>query len=67
MIIVTVNGESRELPDNTTLLSLMSTLNIKVKIMAAAINMEVVKKSDWDSRVLVDGDRVELLHFVGGG
>jgi len=67
MIIVTVNGESRELPDNTTLLSLMSTLNIKVKIMAAAINMEVVKKSDWDSRVLADGDRVELLHFVGGG
>ena len=67
MITVVVNGESKEFADGTTLSSLMSDLNIKVKIMAAAINMEVIKKSDWDDRVLIDGDKVELLHFVGGG
>ncbi len=67
MITVIVNGESRELPEGIRLSSLMGQLNIKVKVMAAAINMEVVKKSDWDDRVLVDGDKLELLHFVGGG
>jgi len=67
MITVVVNGESKEFADGTTLSLLMSDLNIKVKIMAAAINMEVIKKSDWDDRVLTDGDKVELLHFVGGG
>jgi len=67
MITVLVNGESKEFADSTTLSSLMSDLNIKVKIMAAAINMQVIKKSDWDDRVLINGDKVELLHFVGGG
>ena len=64
---IIVNGESRDFPDKMTLSSLMRELDIKVKVMAAAVNMEVVKKSDWDNRVLVDGDKVELLHFVGGG
>lgn len=64
---IVVNGESRECADGITLLSLMSDLNIKVKIMAAAINMEVVKKDEWSEKILSDGDRVELLHFVGGG
>lgn len=64
---IIVNGEARELIDGMTLSSLMSELDIKVKVMAAAINMQVVKKSDWDTMVLRDGDKVELLHFVGGG
>jgi len=64
---IVVNGESRECSEGTTLSELMGDLSIKVKVMAAAINMEVVKKDDWTSRVLIDGDKVELLHFVGGG
>jgi sulfur carrier protein len=35
--------------------------------MAAAVNMEIVKKERWGEHTLRDGDRVELLHFVGGG
>lgn len=62
-----VNGESRECAESTTLEQLITKLNIKVKVMAAAVNMEVVKTEDWESHILKDEDKVELLHFVGGG
>jgi len=62
-----VNGEERECPAETTLAELIGDLGIKVKVMAAAVNMEVVRKDEWESRVLQENDRVELLHFVGGG
>ena len=64
---VTVNGEVRVCADGTTLASLINDLGIKVKVMAAAVNMNVVKKDDWESYVLQDDDKIELLHFVGGG
>ncbi len=64
---VTINGEIRECADGTTLASLINDLGIKVKVMAAAVNMNVVKKADWESYLLSDDDKVELLHFVGGG
>jgi len=64
---IVVNGERREYEEGTTLSSLMNDLSIKVKVMAAAVDMKVIKKDDWSSRVLVDGEKVELLHFVGGG
>ncbi len=64
---VTVNGEVRVCADGTTLASLINDLGIKVKVMAAAVNMNVVKKADWESYLLSDDDKIELLHFVGGG
>ena len=64
---ITINGETRECPAESTLSTLIQELGIKVKVMAAAINMEVVKKDDWESTKLTDGDKIELLHFVGGG
>ncbi|MEA3490520.1 MAG: sulfur carrier protein ThiS [Campylobacterota bacterium] len=64
---ITVNGELRESTEGATLESLIDLLGIKVKVMAAAVNMEVVKKDEWRDHILHDGDRIELLHFVGGG
>jgi len=64
---LTINGEERQCKEGTTLAELISDLGIKVKVMAAAVNMQVVKKSDWMSHKLEENDRVELLHFVGGG
>jgi sulfur carrier protein len=42
-------------------------MEIVGKVMAAAVNMEIVKQNDWDKCVLNDGDKLELLDFVGGG
>ena len=64
---VTVNGELKEIAEETTLLRLIEDLGITEKVMAAAVNMEIVKKERWNEHPLQEGDRIELLHFVGGG
>ena len=64
---ITVNGEVKELAEGTTLGRLVDELGIGEKVMAAAVNMEIVKKERWHEHPLQEGDRVELLHFVGGG
>ena len=62
-----VNGEDKEYQTQITLLELMQDLNIVDKVMAAAVNMNIVKQDVWNQHELNDGDKVELLDFVGGG
>jgi sulfur carrier protein len=64
---ITINGEQKEYPDGSTLGLIIDDLDIKIKIMAVAVNMQVVKKSDWSRHLIVENDKIELLHFVGGG
>ncbi len=64
---IIVNGETKEYEKDMTLLEMMKELNIVDKVMAAAVNMNIVKQDIWDSHSLNDGDKVELLDFVGGG
>jgi len=64
---VKVNGEMRQVAQNTTLLELIRSLGLESKVMAAAVNMQIVKQDAWSSAVLQEGDAVELLDFVGGG
>ncbi len=62
-----VNGKELKTKKNSTVGMLLKELGIEDKVMATAVNMEVVKKEDWDRFTLKEGDRVEFLHFVGGG
>jgi len=64
---IIVNGEEKTFEDSTTLAGIIEKLGISDKVMAAAVNMEVVKKDNWSSFVPKEGDKIELLHFVGGG
>ena len=64
---IVINGESKTFKENTTLLMVLKELSLEGKVMAAAINMEIVKQNIWDSYELKDGDKLELLDFVGGG
>ncbi len=64
---VKVNGEMRQIAQNTTLLELIRSLGLETKVMAAAVNMQIVKQDVWETAVLHEGDAVELLDFVGGG
>ena len=64
---VIVNGNEREIEAGATLLALLKKLELEGKVMAAAVNMEIVKQNQWDVHILVDGDKLELLDFVGGG
>lgn len=62
-----VNGENKEFPENSTLQTVITKLQIEDKVMAAAVNMEIVKKDQWNSFIVKENDKLELLQFVGGG
>jgi len=64
---IIINGETREFKSETTLAEILKELSLEGKVMAAAVNMEIVKQDKWESYVLNDSDKLELLDFVGGG
>ena len=64
---IIVNGEELNIAENSTISQLLKKLEIRDKVMAVAINMEIVKKESWNSHKIKEGDKLELLHFVGGG
>ena len=64
---LTINGEIREFEDNITLQKVLNELSLDGKVMAAAVNMEIVKQDMWNQYKVNDGDKLELLDFVGGG
>ena len=64
---VIVNGNERTVEEGASLLTLLKKLDLEGKVMAAAVNMEIVKQDQWDLHTLVEGDKLELLDFVGGG
>ncbi len=64
---VVVNGVIKEFQEDIVLQMLISQLGLDEKVMAAALNMEIVKQENWATCKLSDGDKVELLDFVGGG
>ena len=64
---IVVNGERRDVKEETTVLELLNELKVKEKTMAVAVNMEIVKKEMWSKYKIQEGDKLELLHFVGGG
>lgn len=64
---VTINGEQREVPDGITLEALIQHLQLVPERLAIERNREVVRRADWPRTFLAEGDRVEIIHFVGGG
>ena len=62
-----VNGESVEFENSVNLVEIMEHLKIDGQVMATAVNMEVVKQDTWSDFKPVDGDKIEMLQFVGGG
>ncbi|HIP11868.1 MAG TPA: sulfur carrier protein ThiS [Arcobacter sp.] len=62
-----INGENKTFKENTSLKEIIQDLQIEDKVMAAAVNMDIVKKEDWNSFIPKDEDKIELLQFVGGG
>jgi thiamine biosynthesis protein ThiS len=64
---VTVNGESAEIKSGSTVAELLDHLQISRNRVAVEVALEIVPKLKYDTQVLVDGDRIEIVHFVGGG
>ena len=64
---LTVNGEVREAPDQATLADLLASLGIERGRVAVERNREIAPRSQWSAILLQDGDRLEIVQFVGGG
>jgi sulfur carrier protein len=64
---VFINGEQRSLPDIPTLAALIEHLGMKADRVAVELNREIVQRNKWPETPLREGDRLEIVHFVGGG
>ena len=62
-----VNGESREFSGLGSLSELITQLELPATRVAVELNREVVRRNDWSGTMLHEDDRVEIVHFVGGG
>ena len=64
---VAVNGEGRRLEPGTTVAALLRDLELEGKPVAVERNGETLPRSDHATTTLRDGDRIEIVTFVGGG
>jgi thiamine biosynthesis protein ThiS len=64
---VQINGETREFAESMTLDGLIDFLGLAVERVAIERNRDVVRRKDWASTELEEGDNIEIIHFVGGG
>ena len=64
---VYVNGESKELSGPISLAELITQLDLPAARIAVELNRSVVRRGDWSTTMLQNDDRIEIVHFVGGG
>jgi thiamine biosynthesis protein ThiS len=62
-----INGEERSFGPSLTLASLVEQLGMKQDRVAVELNRSIVPRQQWAETSLSDGDRLEIVHFVGGG
>lgn len=64
---IQVNGEAREVEENISLPQLIAELSLKAEQIAIELNRNVVRRAQWEDTLLRADDKVEIVHFVGGG
>lgn len=64
---VCINGEKREVATGSTVRQLLDELQISVTRVAVEVNLEIVPKTAYAGHTLHDDDKIEIVHFVGGG
>lgn len=64
---ITVNGEAREIADRLSVAELLDALAVPAGHVAVEVNEEVVPRQAYAARRIAGGDRIEIVHFVGGG
>jgi thiamine biosynthesis protein ThiS len=62
-----INGEARDFESSLTLAALIEQLGMKQDRVAVELNRDIAPREQWGTTLLSDGDRLEIVHFVGGG
>jgi thiamine biosynthesis protein ThiS len=66
-VTVIVNGEERLVADGRTIADLLAELRLGGRRIAVEMNRDIVPRTEYSSRSIRDGDRIEIVQFVGGG
>ncbi|MBK7512779.1 MAG: sulfur carrier protein ThiS [Chloracidobacterium sp.] len=66
-ITVYLNGETRHVTAETALAELLDQLSLPHQRIAIELNKAVIRRADWPNTTVNEGDRIEVVHFVGGG
>jgi thiamine biosynthesis protein ThiS len=66
-IEIILNGESKSIPSGLKLPDLLNLLGLSSNRVAIELNMQIVTRSLWPTAEIKPGDRIEIVHFVGGG
>ena len=64
---ITLNGDRFDIARPLTVTELLAELNIDARRVAVEHNLVIVKRAAFDQTIVRDGDRVEIVNFVGGG
>ena len=62
-----INGEARELESGLNVAAMLEALKLPTQRVAIELNRRVIRKQDWENTDVADNDRIEVVHFVGGG
>lgn len=62
-----INGESMEFENGKNIAEILVILGVEAKFFAITLNAKLVKKEDYERTILKDGDKIEMLQFMGGG
>ncbi len=66
-ISIVINGESRTVPAVRNIPELLKSLGIATDGIAVELNKNIIRRRDWEDTTVEDGDRLEIVQFVGGG
>ena len=64
---VVINGETKEIVNKVSLSELLKHFSLSDERVAIELNKEVVRKKDWENIKINEADKIEIIHFVGGG
>ena len=67
LISVSINGSDRQIPANQSVLDVLASLDLPVERLAVEMNRSIVRRRDWQTTLVSQDSRLEIVEFVGGG
>ena len=66
-MVIQLNGEQHNVEAGITIAGLLQHLGIRLDQVAVEVNLEIIEKGGFEAQILKEGDRVEVMSFIGGG
>lgn len=64
---IIINGDIKEIPNSLNLEDVLSFFSLPSQRVAVELNKTVVPRREWDTTTVTENDKIEVIHFVGGG